>query len=344
MREKNVNSQIFSAHIMAGDLERLLETTAGAVREQARVIHARNPSKLYLVASGASMTALFVVKYMMERYSRLPTELVVGAELLAMAPPTADSTAVALSASYSGKTADTLGGLRFLRQRGVHTIGFVNDERSEAGQMLDVAFGYNSKALFTSAMALGQVFCAELMHLRGEFGDYARFRRSLDELPDVVRAAQDSAEQTGGRIADALEDSGLVYVLADGPLCGTGYQTAYTTIMEYLRVNSSFIPTTEFRHGPLEVLGNHPDMLVLLGTDGTRCYGEDTITFARRHGACVQVIDSRELGETHELLTPYLVYPAMQWYILHAAVKKAIDLDEYLYMHVYPYREGEQYY
>jgi fructoselysine-6-P-deglycase FrlB-like protein len=104
--------------------------------------------------------------------------------------------------------------------------------------------------------------------------------------------------------------------------------------MENIRIGATYSDACEFRHGPVEALERlRPDVMFLLGTDDSRGMSLRTLDICRENGANLLVYDAADLGDVHPLLTPIVMNPILQWFIVYSAILRGIlDLDDRVFM------------
>jgi fructoselysine-6-P-deglycase FrlB-like protein len=141
-------------------------------------------------------------------------------------------------------------------------------------------------------------------------------------------------EEVAESRARSLLHADHIYVLASGPLSPLAYKMAMSVIMENMRIGATYSDAVEFRHGPAEALERtRPTMMFLLGTDESRDLTIRTLEFCRAQGAEVMVYDAAEFGDIHPMLTPIVMNPVLQWFIVYSAILRGIlDLDERVFM------------
>ncbi len=121
---------------------------------------------------------------------------------------------------------------------------------------------------------------------------------------------------------ERLKDDAFFYVLGDGAVWGLAYQYGYTNLMEYAKIHAACLRSSEWRHGPLEVLPSSPAMVQFVGTDSSREYSLATQAYCRSRGARLAVFDSRDYFDTHPVLAPFALHTVSQLfliYVLHPA-------------------------
>ena len=140
-------STLFTAPVMGTDLERFLAQQGDTIRDLARRAVAENVRHIYWVGSGNSWVNLYSGKYLLDRFSDIPSDCFISYELVWRNPARLNSRSWTFLASYSGATEDTIAALRHAKAHGSHTIVFVNKADSLMGREADEVVEYNSKAL-----------------------------------------------------------------------------------------------------------------------------------------------------------------------------------------------------
>jgi len=341
----NKETEICSIYVAADSIERSLAENASRIKELARAIHAAGPQRILLLGSGASYCTLYTGYYFLRTCSGLPAVHAFGPELVSDDPPTLKAgRSFAILSSYSGKTADTLEASRYLGRLGIPRLALSREEDGPLARSCEYVLPYRDKCLYTTAMANLLLLLVELVSLRGEGGPAAELSGALAKVPGQMRGALEKSDEWARGALERVKDDDFFYVLGDGALWALAYQFGYTNLMEYSRVHAACLRSCEWRHGPLEVLFRKPAMILFLGGDSSREYGLATRRYCEANGARVISLDAKEYFQTHPVLAPFAVHLASQFFFLYQSTLRGINMDDYLEMHVKPYREGETYF
>ena len=327
--EVALGSELFSAPHLEADLTRFMGDGAAQMRELAARCRAAGTQQLYFVGSGGSWASMWSGKLMCDRFVPVPADVSLSYDLIWRAPRRLGPDAVVFVASYSGQTEDTLEALRFARERGARTVALVGKPDTLIAAEADEALVYSSPGLYSLPLAAVTTFVCEWGRLEGDPAA-AGVLDALAGIPAQVGEAFVSTRARGRELALELASSELIYCLAAGPLYGLAYKFGLTVFMENMRVHSSVIDSTEFRHGPAEMLDRHsPDMIFLLGRDASRTVTERSARVAAEHGARVRVFDAHDHPDVHPLLQPFVLKVALQWFIVYSTLARGIsDLDD----------------
>jgi len=337
--KKNENAEIISNPIIAGELQKIIDNKLESIKSVSEKIYKLDPRNIIFVGSGNSWSSMYSGKYLLNKYSNIQSELFFGPELITINPKYIDDNTVAILASYSGTTEDTIDAAKYLKDKGAKTISITNKSDSLVATATDMNICYESKSLYVSALFELYFLIIYLLELRGEFKDFSKFFNEIKVMPSKLETVVDKSRNSAKELAEKLESSEMFYLSADGPLYGLGYQTALTIFTEYLRMDAAIINGCEFQHGTLEIVGNgKPVIGFLLGNDSSRVYTERTMNFCNKYGAKTFSFDIKDYGiDIDPILSPFFVFPKINWFILYMSVVRNIDLDEYIYMHMVDY-------
>jgi fructoselysine-6-P-deglycase FrlB-like protein len=322
-------SLLFTSPILGVDLQRFLEQEGGRIRLLAQTALDRQVKHIYWIGSGNSWLNLLSGKYLLDKFTEIPSDCYPSYEFIWRHPMRLKSNSWTFLASFSGATEDTVNALRFAKQQGSHTIAIVNKEDSLMGREADEAVAYHSKALYILPLAAVYLFALELARLSG-VQEAQQVIDGLHAVPELLSRQYVDEEARARRLAEEFANENLFYVLASGPLYGLGYKFGLTVFMENMRVHGSFMDASEFRHGPAEMLDrNQPAMVILKGTDESRPVVERVCEIALKLKAKLIVYDSKSYPGFHPLLAPFVLMIPLQWFAVYSSVLRGItDLDQ----------------
>ncbi len=346
LEEKNLGAEIFSAPVVADELERMWGEKRSQVIEIAEAISARNPRSLVFFGSGGSSAGLYSGYWAGLRFLKLPVHYLLAPDMTSAQPAGLDPDVVAIGASYSGKTVDTIRAKNWFMERKVPLFSITRRPEAELGLGATWSLTYESVALYSSVAYLTMLLVVELARLRGEWtAEVAAFEAALRTLPELLREIYEPSRQMAELKAPELDEGKLV-VLSGGGAYTLGYMMAYDMFGEFLKMHCAYIHSGEFRHGPLEIVRpGEPNMLFLMGNDASRHFSEAGVKFGSDNGARVITFDAKELApDAHPLLDALVLYNSQIWLLYYMACRRKIDLEDYKYMHVVPYTEGDTFF
>lgn len=347
--QANKKTEILSAYVAAESMAVSLQKNERRIKDLARTIFDYNPEELLLVGSGASYCTLYTGYYFLKTNSTLSVKHDFGPVIeldaeKSLAEKAKKKSVFAIIASYSGKTADTVSVSNYLGKLGVPRLALSKEETGPLAKTCEHVLAYDDQCLYTSAMANLLMLISELLELKGETSQAKELKEALKKLPDQMTSIIKPSEDFAMKALEGVKDEELFYVLGDGALWALAYQYGYTNLMEYSRVNAACLRSSEWRHGPLEILYKKPAMIHFIGNDLTRQYELTTKNYCESNGAKVVTFDVKDYFETLPALSPFVLHIVSQLFLLYQSTEKGIDMDDYLEMHVKPYISGETYF
>lgn len=331
--QKAKESTLFTAPILGVDLERFLDQQGDTIRALAEKALKERVQHIYWAGCGNSWVNLYSGKYLLDRFTNIPSDCYISYELIWRNPKRLGNNTWVFLASFSGATEDTVLALRHAKQCGAHTIAIVNQADSLMGREADEVIAYQSKALYILPLAFAYLFSLEIARLQGS-NEVSEIIEGVYSLPPLLKKLYIEEEMPARKRAEEFQNERLFYVLGSGPLYGLAYKFGLTVFMENMRVHGSFMDASEFRHGPVEMLWKEkPAMVFLLGTDESRSVVERVIQLAQANGAKVLVYDLAQYDGVHPLLAPFVLMIPLQWFAVYSAILRGItDLDERVFM------------
>lgn len=346
LEEKNLTAEIFSAPVVAGELSRMWADKRAALRNIAEAIVARKPRSIVFFGSGGSSAALYSGYWAALHFLKTPVNYLLGPDMISVQPKGLDSACVAIGASYSGRTVDTLRARDYLLEAGVPILTFTRRADAEFAKGAIWTLTYESIALYTSPAYLAMILVVEIARAQGDWSpEVAQFEKALEQLPDLLQSISEPSRKMAEQLAPEL-DSGKLLVLSGGSAYTLGYMMAYDMFGEFLKEYCAYIHYGEFRHGPLEIVRpGEPVMLFLIGNDRSRPFAEASIEFSRGNGAKTVVFDGALLApHAHPFFDALVLYQSQLWLLYYMACRRNVDLDDYKYMHVVPFTAGDTYF
>jgi fructoselysine-6-P-deglycase FrlB-like protein len=343
--EKNKQSEICSIYSAADNIERSLEENKELIKKLAKEIYNYNPEQILFVGSGASYCTLYTGYYFLRTNSLIRAMHAFGPEILSDNCLCLEkSRTFAILSSYSGKTEDTLLASRFLKQKNIPILALTKSEDTPLAQSADFVLAYHDKCLYTSAMANLLMLLSNYMILNDETKNAINLQSALLKIPEDIRKIQAPSEEKALVFLDKVKEDNFFYVLGDGALWALAYQFGYTNLTEYSRVHAACLRSCEWRHGPLEVLFRKPAMIMFIGNDASRPWAITTKNYCEKNGANIITFDVEDYVNTHPVLAPFILHQVSQFFFLYQSTYRGIDMDDYLEMHVKPYKPGENYF
>jgi fructoselysine-6-P-deglycase FrlB-like protein len=305
----------------------------------------RGLRNVYLVGAGGSLIAMQNLQYVMDRRSRkLPTRSFPATEFIYRAPAAFGPGSLVVTASHSGTTKETVAAATFAREHGATVVATTKLSTSPLAQAADVAFTYDVAAEdhglgdpkdITLAL-LGLVLLRETGEMSAE--EYGHRVATLGRMQDVLLEAVRETEDLNHRIAEALKDEPIIYVLGSGPNEATAYTLAMCFLQEMQWKHAAHFHGMEFLHGAMEVVTEDTPVIVFLSEEATRPIDERAKAFVQRYSKKGWFIDSRDLRltgiapEDRPWISPFALDAVMARLARHFEAATGHDLKERRYM------------
>lgn len=307
--------------------------------------------KIYIVACGTAFHAGMAGKYVIEHFARIPVEVDVASEFR-YREPIVDNPEdyLMIVVSQSGETADTLGSLREMKQKGLRILAVTNVIGStvarEADDVLITRAGPEiavaSTKAFTTQLVVLYLIALRLAQIKGTIEPVAakEIIDALRELPaqvDKTLAANEEKVKELAKLYAQRRDIFFIgrhldYVLAlEGAL----------KLKEISYIHAEAYAAGELKHGPLalitkdvtvcaiatqpdvypKMIGNIQEVNAREGTViGIAAEGDETI--AKNSAQALYI------PKTHKYLTGVLAVIPLQLFAYYVALERGCDVDK----------------
>ena len=206
--------------------------------------------------------------------------------------------------SQSGETFETVQAARAAKERGASIIAVTNDLDSTLARLADASIpllageevGPGTKTVVAETLAL-YAFVVEWAVAEGAISPerHAELRKELAEAPGVVAELQRKARLERS-IAEALAQKRSIAVVGTGPHSALAFQAA-NVLKETTKIHAEGFEAVEFRHGPLEMIGDGT-AVVSLGTPTSPLHDQlrAVCQIAKRAGALWVAVTGEDDG------------------------------------------------
>src|SRR5580704_17538352 len=230
----------------------------------------RRVNRIVLTACGTSWHAGLVGEYLLEEFTRIPTEVEYASELRYRNPPMTDTTMV-FAITQSGETADTLAAMRECKRKGHPTLAICNVVGSTIAREADGGIylhagpeiGVASTKAFTAQLTtliLLSLYLGRMRHLSFPAGK--RMIESLKAMPETVERTL--------KCHDAVREVAEKYYRANNFLyLGRLYNFPVALegalkLKEISYIHAEGYPAAEMKHGPIALVDEEtPSVFVI---------------------------------------------------------------------------------
>ena len=107
-------------------------------------------------------------KYLLDRFSAVPSDVLTGWQFVSRNPASLDENAFLFLTSYSGQTPEVLQCREIAKAAGARVIAITDTTATPLALGADWVLDYRSKAVFTVPLALVYLVAGEVIRARGE--------------------------------------------------------------------------------------------------------------------------------------------------------------------------------
>lgn len=265
----------------------------------ARVV-AGGLKNVFLTGSGGGLLTHTPVQYILERgTSRFPTFAYSANELIYRNPAALGPGSLVLIASNTGTTPEVVEVARFAKASGATVVSYTRLADSALAQASDVAFAYgDDKGVGDPKQTAEALTVLAILRETGDLaaGAYDAHVRALEALPDALLDAVRQSEELNHRIADALKDEPIIYVLGSGPNVGVAYCLSMCYLQEMQWKHAAHFDAAEFLHGAMEVITDEVPVILYMGEEATRPIDERAKRFLDTYTKKAWYVDARDLA------------------------------------------------
>ena len=231
-------------------------------------------TKIYIVACGTASHAGIQGVTLLEKFTKIPTELELASEFR-YKDPLVDENTLCICVSQSGETTDTLEALREAKRKGARILSICNVVGSSvARESDDVLFTWAGPeiAVASTKAYTTQLICFYLLAMymgkkKGTLDDseYDRIMAELKSMPKKLTEVLKTDAHTK-EIAEKFYIKEQVFYIGRGSDVGTALE-ASLKLKEISYINSFAIAAGELKHGTIALVRNQTLFFVLATQD-----------------------------------------------------------------------------
>jgi glucosamine--fructose-6-phosphate aminotransferase (isomerizing) len=307
-----------------------------------------NKDRILIQASGTSLHAGLVGKYVLEKLAKIQTDVDFSSEFRYREPVLNQNTLV-IAISQSGETADTLAGVKMVKENGLEVLSIVNVKDSSIARESDYVLyinagpeiGVASTKAYTAQILILTLLSLEVGLLRGYVSEeeFQTLRNELNEIPSMIRKVLDKNAQIK-EVANKFLDAKYFMFLGRGVNYPTALEGALK-LKEISYIHAIGYAAGEMKHGPLALVDK--DLPVVFINPYTSVYEKSINNLEEvkaRGGVILSVItegDEKmkalsdytfEIPRVNELFTPIVSIIPLQLFAYHVAVGRGCDVDK----------------
>ncbi len=294
------------------------------------------PRKIFIVACGTAGYAGLTGKYLLEKYTRIPVEVVYASEFRYSDPIICPGD-LFIAISQSGETADTLAALRLAKEKGAKTLGIINVQEStiarEAGTVIYTRAGPEIGVASTKA------FISQLVVLYKLAEKLSGTEISLTSIPDKIQGILNQE----GKIQEIAKKYFRVYNFLyigrnfNFPIALEGA----LKLKEISYIHAEGYASGEMKHGPIALVSDEVPTVAIAPRDSVYPKMVSNMQEIKaRNGKVISVAtegdseipehstDTLYIPETREELYPLLTVIPLQLLAYYIADMRECDVDK----------------
>jgi glucosamine--fructose-6-phosphate aminotransferase (isomerizing) len=311
-----------------------------------------NIQRVVIVACGTSYHAGLIAKYAIEKWARIPVEVITAAEFRYCDPIVGPET-LCIAVTQSGETADTLVGIRQAREHGAPVITVTNVVASAITRLSDAVLYLQAgpeicvvaTKTFISSVTVLYLLGMWLGQQRGKVTaeEIREWLETLERIPVQIQQVLDRAASHEDVIAPLARRmsrcSSMIFIGR-----GVGFPTALEgalKLKEISYIHAEGFPAGELKHGSIALLD--PDTPLIAVATASHVYEKvvSNIQEVRARDARVIVVategdvgikrhadDVLYVPDTLEMFSPLLASVPLQLFAYHAAVARGCNVDQ----------------
>ncbi|WEV51576.1 SIS domain-containing protein [Lactobacillus sp. ESL0731] len=258
---------------------------------------------IYFVACGGSMAFLQPGEYILNRECEIPATVLPSREFTSRNPRALNDHSIVISCSHSGTTPETNEAVKFAKSKGALTIAITFTPDSPLEKNSDITLHYSwGKGTDASDLNTGVLYGFIFEFLKAITGDskYDKGVKALDDLETIAARTRKQYDAITKKWTSELKREKLIYAVGSGINAGETYSFSACWLQEMQWINSSYINSAEYFHGPFEVTDFDVPFIICEGMGVTRQMDQRVVDFAKKHSDKVYVIDNQDF-DMHEI-------------------------------------------
>lgn len=257
-------------------------------------------SNVYFIGCGASQSDLYPAKYFLaQNAKKIRTELIVANEFNYDPPVTAGKESIVITCSLGGATPETVAAAKKARELGAPVICLSNAADSPLVANSDYAIihgfyeNYGAKMeKLTKCLELA----AEILNQYEGYDNYKDMMEGTQKIYDLIEKSIPYARPLAQKFAEEHKDEKIIYVMSSGPSQQIAYSFSSFFLMEMQWMNSAAFNDGEYFHGPFEMTDKNIPFMIFMNDGKTRPMDTRALTFLKRIGAKVTIVDAKDYG------------------------------------------------
>lgn len=274
---------------------------------------------IYWVGIGGTWASAMQVEVYMRGKTKLPIYVDNAAQFITTGNPRFTNKSVMIISSVTGSTVEMIEAAKKANEIGARVFGFIDVPDVALAKLCTYCISYPVNEQLKFFMAANR-----LMYLNGEFPDYDRYNKEMeDHLALALVHVEKAADEFGKEFAKKHNEDPIHYFVGAGAQWGSTYSYAMCYWEEQHWIRTKSITAEEFFHGMFEIVDKNTAVTVFLGEDEQRPLAERVAKFLPKICGNYTFIDARDYSPYLEGISPE--YRGSISHLVTHAVTQRID-------------------
>lgn len=308
----------------------------------------KKTKRIIILGCGTSWHAGLVGEYLLEKFTRIPTEVEYASEFR-YRNPIIQKDDLVIPISQSGETADTMAALKLAKDRGAFIFGICNVVGSSISRETDSGMythagpeiGVASTKAFTTQITVLILLSLKIAILRKTIStsESKRLLNELIQIPDLISSFLNQISQ--------IEEIAKIYHKASNMLyLGRGFNFPVALegalkLKEISYIHAEGYPAAEMKHGPIALIDNEMPVIVIATKKGYYDKIVSNVQEIKSRGAKIISIVSKEdqtikkmsdhcieIPESDEIFSPLFATIPLQLLSYYIATLRNCNVDQ----------------
>jgi fructoselysine-6-P-deglycase FrlB-like protein len=255
---------------------------------------------IFCIACGGSLGCFYPMNYLLKQEAKAITcDSMSSNEFVHATPKSLGPQSVVFAMSLGGGTKETVEAAKVAKENGAIVVALCAGHGVPLEQYSDYSVIYrieldNIYAEVNQSIILNLAF--EMLNQTEGYEFYEEAIDGILKIPEFCEIAAKKARTRAIAWGEAMKDEPIIYTLASGPSTLVAYIQTICMFMEMEWVNSGWIHTGEYFHGPFEITDQDRAFLLFMSVGRTRILDERALKFLKRYAKKVEVLDAKEMG------------------------------------------------
>lgn len=305
--------------------------------------------KIFFVACGTAYHSCLAGTYMFSKLAGIQVTPVVASEFSELYGDSLRKDTAVVAVSQSGETLDTLGAVRFAKEKGAPIYSITNTLGSSITRLSNIyvltqagpEIGVAATKTFATQLATFALLAPRLAQRNDRMDNQDQFLSELRIIPALMEEVIQKQEANVKRIASKYAYDENFYFLGRGVNAATALEGALK-LKEISYIHAEGYPAGESKHGPIALVKEDFPCLFISPKDSTRGKLIGNIMEMKARGARIIAIHEDKDSEITELaddsiqipqapnpiLSPLVSLVPVQMLAYYASVERGYDPDK----------------